>query len=128
MKLPIKINTEHGIPIYVQLEEQIRFLIHKGNVKVGEMMPTVRELAVQLHINSNTVARVYRDLQREGILELKRGVGTFVAVRPKFQPLASAASKRLERQVDKLIALAKKLNFKPVELSQLIRTRWEEKK
>lgn len=79
MSLSVRINRKNGIPLYVQLEEQIRVLMHRGELQPGDLMPTVRELAVQLEINSNTVARVYRDLQNDGLLNLKRGIGTFVS-------------------------------------------------
>ena len=126
MTLPIQIDKEHGIPIYVQLEEQIRLLIHQGTIAGGDLMPTVRELAVQLNVNSNTVARVYRDLKREGILDLKRGIGTFVLPGAKLQPMGKAAHNKLQREVDQLVKTAKRLNFNPIELAQMIQTRWEE--
>ena len=124
MELPIQIEKENGIPLYVQLEEQIRWLVHEGFVGPGDLLPTVRELSVQMEINSNTVARVYRDLKRDGLLELKRGVGTFVSDKAKVQPLGHVARRKLERQVDALVASAKELSVKPGELYQLIQTRW----
>ena len=73
------IDPKSAIPIYVQVMEQIRQRIAAGVFVPGEQLPTVRELASQLLLNPNTVARIYRDLEREGLLESRRGSGTFVA-------------------------------------------------
>jgi GntR family transcriptional regulator len=124
--LPVQLNKDNGIPLYVQLAEQIRLLIHQGHLQVGDLMPTVRELAVQLEINSNTVARVYRDLQQEGVLTLKRGVGTFVSGETPLYAMTPKELKTLEKQVDALIATSLRMQLTPVELLQLIETRWKE--
>jgi GntR family transcriptional regulator len=75
------IDTEDPTPIYAQLERAIRFAIATERLRVGEQLPTVRQLAVDLKINANTVAKVYAELERGGILETRRGVGTFVRAR-----------------------------------------------
>ena len=79
MPARFKIDRASPLPVYVQLAEQIRLLIRRGALSPGDPLPTVRELAVALSINANTVTRVYRDLQQEGLLRLERGLGTFVA-------------------------------------------------
>ena len=126
MSLSVRINKTNGIPLYVQLEEQIRGLMHRGTLRAGDLMPTVRELAVQLEINSNTVARVYRDLQNEGLLRLKRGVGTFVSDEGGICPLSGRDLGILENRVDALIDVSRRMNVQPVELFQLIESRWKE--
>ena len=80
--LAVDIEKGSAVPIYAQLRDQIRLLIHRGALVPGDMMPTVRALAVDLGINANTVARVYRDLQSEGLLRLERGIGTSVMAPP----------------------------------------------
>jgi GntR family transcriptional regulator len=75
------IDTEDPTPIYAQLERAIRFAIATERLRIGEQLPTVRQLAVDLKINANTVAKVYAELERGGILETRRGVGTFVRAR-----------------------------------------------
>lgn len=75
------IDPKHPTPIYVQLDQAIRAAIATGRLAAGTQLPTVRQLAVDLRVNANTVARVYVDLERAGVLETRRGVGTFVAVR-----------------------------------------------
>jgi len=72
------INFDDPMPIYAQLERAIRFAIATDRLRVGERLPTVRQLAVDLKINANTVAKVYAELERTGILETRRGIGTFV--------------------------------------------------
>jgi GntR family transcriptional regulator len=69
---------DNGIPIYVQLREQILALIGRGLLKPGAQMPTMRQVAVALRIDLNTVQRAYAELEREGVLSKQRGVGTFV--------------------------------------------------
>jgi GntR family transcriptional regulator len=72
------INVGDPTPLYAQLERAIRFAIVTGRLRVGEQLPTVRQLAIDLKINANTVAKVYAELERAGVLETRRGVGTFV--------------------------------------------------
>ena len=124
--LPVGIDKENGIPLYIQVEEQIRMLLHRGILKVGEPMPTVRQLAVQLAVNSNTVARVYRDLQNEGLLILQRGRGTFVSEKGGIRPLSGRDLGALEKKVDALIEASRRMHLKPGELVQFIETRWKE--
>jgi len=76
------VDAKHPTPLYAQLERSIRFAIATGKLRVGEQLPTVRQLAVDLRINANTVARVYAELERAGVLETRRGVGTFVSAQP----------------------------------------------
>jgi GntR family transcriptional regulator len=69
---------DSGVPIYVQLREQILALIGRGALKPGTQMPTMRQVAVALKIDLNTVQRAYAELERDGVLSKQRGVGTFV--------------------------------------------------
>jgi GntR family transcriptional regulator len=85
------INPRSAMPIYVQVTEQIRQRVAAGVLVPGDQLPSVRELASQLLINPNTAVRIYRDLEREGLLEFRRGQGTFVSERAK----ALAESDRL---------------------------------
>ncbi|MHC4443815.1 MAG: GntR family transcriptional regulator [Planctomycetota bacterium] len=125
MNFPLKIDKRSGIPIYIQLGESIRLLIREGKLKPGDDLPTVRSLAVKLGINANTVARVYRELQTDGLLRLERGIGTFVA-----ELNSSAASesdfKELEKRVVQVIKLSQKTGMSAAELSQFIQSRWQE--
>jgi len=99
------IDSSDPTPIYAQLERGIRAAIAAGQLKSGDRLPTVRQLAVDLRVNANTVAKVYAELEHAGVLATQRGVGTFV--RDSVQELAGRAS-RVEREKT-LKALADRL-------------------
>ena len=88
------ISFEDPTPIYAQLERAIRFAIATERLRVGEQLPTVRQLAVELRINANTVAKVYTELERAGILETRRGIGTFV----RSRDLLATRGRKSERE------------------------------
>ena len=73
-----RLNPSSGVPLYLQLIEQIKHAIDAGTIRAGEQLPSVRQMAEDLMINPNTVARAYRDLEVEGILELRHGSGAFI--------------------------------------------------
>jgi GntR family transcriptional regulator len=72
-------NPASGVPIYLQLMEQVRHSIETGALRPGEQLPGIRPLAEELVINPNTVAKAYRELEHEGAIELRHGAGAFVA-------------------------------------------------
>jgi GntR family transcriptional regulator len=72
-------NPSSGVPIYLQLMEQVKHAIETGAVRAGEQLPGIRPLAEELVINPNTVAKVYRELEHEGVIELRHGAGAFVS-------------------------------------------------
>jgi GntR family transcriptional regulator len=74
----IHLNPASGISLYTQLIEQIKLAIQTGAVRAGEQLPSVRKMAEDLVINPNTVARAYRDLEMEGVIELRHGSGAYV--------------------------------------------------
>src|SRR6266849_9335293 len=98
MSLSFNIDTAHPTPLYHQLERSIRFAIATGKLALGDQLPTVRQLAVDLRINANTVAKVYAELERLGIVETRRGVGTFV----KARHFEAARDKDRERELREL--------------------------
>mgnify|MGYP005857890159 CR=1 FL=1 len=73
------LNPHSGVPIYRQIQDQIRYAIAAGRLNPGEQLPTVRALAVDLSVNPNTVIRAYTELEREGVVTTEQGTGTFVA-------------------------------------------------
>ena len=85
------IDVRDAMPLHAQLERSIRVAIASHRLKPGDQLPTVRQLAVSLRINANTVAKVYTHLERTGALETRRGVGTFVA-----EPAAPVAARHQE--------------------------------
>jgi len=72
-------NPALGVPIYLQLMEQVKHAVETGALRPGEQLPGIRPLAEELVINPNTVAKAYRELEHEGVIELRHGAGAFVA-------------------------------------------------
>jgi GntR family transcriptional regulator len=94
----------NGVPIYVQLREQILSAIGRGALKSGTQLPTMRQVAVALKIDLNTVQRAYAELERDGVLAKMRGVGTFVT---EVQPLTKSPRKQAQEFAYKVAAQAK---------------------
>lgn len=91
----ISVNASSGLPIYVQIETQVKNAVAAGALKKGEALPSVRKLALELGINPNTVARAYQELEREGVIGAVPGGGTYVAGHtPRF--LKSEKLRRLQ--------------------------------
>jgi len=76
--IKFKLDSTTGMPFYRQIIDQIKFGIASGKLKVGEQLPTVRSLAVDLKVNLNTVAKAYKELEIQSILETQQGTGTFI--------------------------------------------------
>ena len=79
----VSVDAKDRTPIYAQLDRNLRAAIATGRVQIGDQLPTVRQLAVDLSINANTVARVYAELERAGVIETRRGIGSFVVASPQ---------------------------------------------
>src|SRR5262245_7870734 len=99
-------NPSLGVPIYLQLMEQVKHAIETGALRPGEQLPGIRPLAEELVINPNTVAKAYRELEHEGVIELRHGAGAFVSGTAQrgrkvadtlrtAQPIVAAAVERL---------------------------------
>jgi GntR family transcriptional regulator len=80
-------NPSSGVPIYLQLMEQVKHAIETGALRPGEQLPGMRPLAEELVINPNTVAKAYRELEHEGIIELRHGAGAFVSANAQAKKL-----------------------------------------
>jgi GntR family transcriptional regulator len=97
--IDLRLDDSSGIPVYLQLRDQILHAIARGLLHGGDQLPTVREVAVALAVNPNTVNRAYAELERDGVLATQRGRGTFVAdhqrlpQRPHRVKLAEAAER-----------------------------------
>jgi len=79
MTMLLRPNPSSGVPIYLQLMEQVKHSIETGALRPGEQLPGIRPLAEELVINPNTVAKAYRELEHEGVIELRHGAGAFVS-------------------------------------------------
>ena len=98
-------NPSLGVPIYLQLMEQVKHAIETGALRPGEQLPGIRPLAEELVINPNTVAKAYRELEHEGVIELRHGAGAFVSTQARdrktsdrlrgAQPLVAATVEKL---------------------------------
>jgi GntR family transcriptional regulator len=73
-----RLNQSSGIPLYLQLIEQVKHAVETGALREGDQLPTIRKLAEDLVMNPNTVVRAYRELEHEGVIELKHGSGAFI--------------------------------------------------
>jgi len=100
----LAVDQTDKTPVYAQLERGIRSAIVAGRLTVGDQLPTVRQLAVDLRINANTVAKVYAFLERAGLLETRRGVGTFVAAHTPTPQEGALRRTELTRLVDRFLA------------------------
>ena len=115
----LTVDPSDPTPLYAQLERAIRSAIATGRLTVGGQLPTVRQLAVALQINANTVARVYAELERAGVVETRRGVGTFV--RAHAPPPAPANRERqLLALLDRWIAEAAALGYPAGEVAEAV--------
>jgi GntR family transcriptional regulator len=99
-------NPSSGVPVYLQLIEQVKHAIDVGALRAGDQLPTIRRVAEDLVINPNTVAKAYRDLEREGVIELRQGAGAFVAEngQPGRVARVQAAQPVIQAALDRLIA------------------------
>ncbi len=115
----IALHPSSGVPLYLQLLNQLKERIASGQVKPGEQLPSVRELSADLKINPLTVAKVYQILEREGLVETRRGMGTFVAQKVETLPVA-ARRQALDPVVRQLVAEAIHLRLSESEVVELI--------
>jgi GntR family transcriptional regulator len=107
----ITIDPRDATPIYAQLERALRAAIATGRLRPGERLPTVREMAVELKVNANTVARVYAELERAGVIETRRGVGSFISATPAQAHPPREHDRRLRAFVTRLLADADAAGF-----------------
>jgi GntR family transcriptional regulator len=115
----IHISSSDGVPIYLQIVNQIKYLVAAGRLASGEELPPIRVLAEQLVINPNTVARAYRELEAAGIVEKRRTAGTYVS--DQGSPLARRERmKILSQRVDALLAEAQQMDISIDDVLKLI--------
>jgi GntR family transcriptional regulator len=107
----VAIDPRDATPIYAQLERGLRAAIATGRLKVGDQLPTVRQLAVELQVNANTVARVYLELERAGVLETRRGVGSFVAATAARAQAPRDRERRLDAFITRVLSDADASGF-----------------
>ncbi len=103
--MEFRIDPKSGVPFYRQIIEQVKFAVGRGDLQPGAQLPTVRQLAVDLSINPNTVVRAYREMEIEGLLETHQGSGTFIGDR-KPDVDAIERQRMLDQIITELLARA----------------------
>jgi GntR family transcriptional regulator len=117
----VMVDPRDATPIWAQLERGLRAAIASGRLRPGDQLPTVRQLAVDLRVNANTVARVYSDLERSGVLETRRGVGSFIRATAEEARSKKEHEKRLRAFATRVVGDAAAAGFTPEELVSAIR-------
>lgn len=115
-----RLDLRSGVPVYVQLVEQVLTHLSVGNLKPGDQLPTVRQMASELRVNFNTVARAYRMLDEAGLISTQQGRGTYIV-----EPAGSEKSDYLMRdaldiQVKRFLALLQRQGYHPVEVKECV--------
>ena len=120
--MQIHISPNDGVPIYLQIVNQVKYQVASGRLAPGVEMPPIRVLAEQLLVNPNTVARAYRELELAGVVTKRRTAGTYVS--GAGSPLARRERVRiLTERVDALLAEARQMNIGTEEIVELLRQR-----
>src|SRR6266542_5672366 len=107
----LSIDSNDPTPIYAQLERALRAGIATGRLQPGDQLPTVRQLAVDLRVNANTVARVYAELERAAVIETRRGVGSFISATPAQARPPREHDRRLRHFATRVLADADTAGF-----------------
>jgi GntR family transcriptional regulator len=114
----IQLDFRSGQPIYLQIVEQIRQLVARGDLKPGDQLPTVRQLATDLRVNFNTVARAYRTLDEAGLISTQHGRGTYVWEAPSDETQQQLRRQGLDGLVRHCIQEAHRLGYSAPEIRQ----------
>lgn len=118
------LNHQSGLPVYRQIQQQIRERIASGQLAPEEQLPSVRDLSAQLHVNPLTIAKVYQLLERDGAVEVRRGLGTFVARQAKVLS-REEQTKLLQPALDQLLREARHLGLPIDQLHHLLHETYE---
>ena len=120
--MEFRIDPSSRLPIWRQLGRQLREAVARGRLAFEEQLPSVRDLARTLVVNPNTIARVYTELERDGVLNTRPGLGVFVA-RPKAELTKRVRRERLQEMLDQLLTEAVHLGFSAAEVTGLVTDR-----
>ena len=123
--MQLHISANDGTPIYQQITNQVKYMISSGQLRPGDELPPIRALSETLSVNANTVARAYRDLERDGFVTCRRGAGTHVNA--TGSPLSDVERmKILNDRASALISEARQMNLSLDDVVQLVIARGEE--
>lgn len=126
----IRVDFRSSEPIYLQIARQIEQLVKQGNLKLGDQLPTVRELATELRINFNTVTRAYKVLDEARIISTQRGRGTYIWEEPQPEACQRLRQEGLKELFRRSIAEAGRMGFQKDEINQAFQAQletWNEK-
>jgi len=119
--LTLHLDFRSGLPIYIQIVNQVQQQVSGGTLKPDTQLPTVRALAAELRINFNTVARAYRVLDDAGVISTQQGRGTYIMEKPPPEVEKKLREETLEALARQYIGEAKRLNFSNAEIGQVLR-------
>jgi GntR family transcriptional regulator len=122
--IEFKLDIKSGVPFYRQIVDQIRYGIASGHLLPGEQLPTVRDLAVRLEINPNTIRKAYSELEILGILDTQQGTGTFISHK-EIEITDSERDRMLGQICDELIARGQQYNLTLKEVFEHLQRRYE---
>lgn len=118
----INVDVTDGVPLYLQIAQEIKHSIAVGSLQPGDQLPSVRDIATQITVNPNTVAKAYRELESRGIVETRRGTGTFVSDETQVFP-KEERRKVIVKLIDKMLDEARHLKISDEELGRLVSER-----
>ena len=116
--MKLKIDPDSSVPIYVQIEDSIHSFISAGQLQPGDQLPTIRELAADIRVNLNTVARAYFELDREGVISTQRGKGTFVTGVLDKNQIERKRQRLLHSIIETALEEARSLGYSPAEIEK----------
>jgi len=128
--MKVELSAGTGVPIYAQIVDQIRRQVATGQLQPGEQLPTVRQLAVDLTVNPNTVARAYTELEREGVIVTQQGRGTFATEHPADDRLQELRRDRLRNLISSALLEALSSGHSPKEIEEVFEeqmVRWQKR-
>jgi GntR family transcriptional regulator len=117
--ISFRVDGQSGVPPYLQIVRQVRQAVRMGVLEVGDQLPSVREVVAAVVVNPNTVLKAYRDLEREGVVEVRAGQGTFVRARPPGPP--PGAHVRLGRSLARWVHEAREAGLDDESMESLLR-------
>ena len=117
------VNFKSGVPVYLQIVQQVKDAAASGNLRPGDALPSVRALAEELRINRNTAARAYTELEAEGVIETRQGAGCFLKANGASPLRKTVRSERLAAELDAVIVQAHHLQISDEELKALLEER-----
>ncbi len=125
MTLLLHIDLHSGLPVYRQIVDQIKYYVASGTLKVGEQLPSVRDLAQRLTVNPTTVVKAYSELEHESVLEIRHGKGAFVA-EPNFIASEAEKDKVVRRLARQLAVEGRQIGAEYHLVSRILQEEWEQ--